>query len=229
MTKKIRIMAEIEPKEYINKKTNNGYVIGMIIFIFAFLIYGGQYFNESYNANVEGKYYLTCCIKAFLNVLSNAFIIGAGPLLIKLVKRSFYKRNLITIYVINAILWMILSIPFYNCIDESNKTGIGLLGAIIFSIAVYNMLRGKENCKENFCDTKYEFRCSNCGTMCREEDKYCKNCKAIFDEQNNNFEQKNSNIDKKDLELRKLKKLLDDKIITKCEFENEKKKILNEQ
>ncbi len=110
------------------------------------------------------------------------------------------------------------------------------------------------------------FKCSECGAICHEGDKYCKNCHAIFDDDNKSIKKESSkkeekfkcdkcgaivsesakkcpkcgekfddegdidtsktNMDQKYSDLKKLKKLLDDDIITKEEFEKEKKKIL---
>ncbi len=75
--------------------------------------------------------------------------------------------------------------------------------------------------------------CSNCGSVVTEEDKICPNCNESFEEeiQEDKKETKNKkksdNINKKYDDLIKLKELKDKKIITKEEFEQEKKKILN--
>lgn len=76
------------------------------------------------------------------------------------------------------------------------------------------------------------FACSNCGAICKEDDKFCENCKEIFDDEDCIHEEimevqkKESDMDIKYRDLTKLKKLLDKDIISKEEFEKEKKKIL---
>lgn len=86
------------------------------------------------------------------------------------------------------------------------------------------------------------FVCDNCGNLVNASATKCPNCGELFednsetknkDDTNNkeNSKKKNdkeskSDIDQKYSDLNKLKKLLDKEIITKEEFENEKKKIL---
>lgn len=74
------------------------------------------------------------------------------------------------------------------------------------------------------------FECSECGARVGEDDKECPNCGAQFASENTTKPKpkktKESAKSKKYNELRELKKLLDDEIITKEEFEKEKKKIL---
>lgn len=74
--------------------------------------------------------------------------------------------------------------------------------------------------KENFT-----FICSECGAIVKYSDKKCPKCGERFDE----VEETSSSIDveKMAADLNKLKKLLDNQIITKEEFDIEKKKILN--
>lgn len=87
-----------------------------------------------------------------------------------------------------------------------------------------------DNCHVKFeCDAEEElFKCDNCGTLVCEFDTKCPNCGVIFDEdEETENEKKKSNMDKKYWDLTKLKKLLDKEIISKEEFEKEKKKILN--
>lgn len=76
--------------------------------------------------------------------------------------------------------------------------------------------------------TKEElFKCDNCGTIVKESTKKCPGCGEKFEDDIKNIYY--SDIDKKYSDLNKLKKLLDDKIITKEEFNIEKKKILNQK
>ncbi|MDD2392256.1 MAG: SHOCT domain-containing protein [Bacilli bacterium] len=74
------------------------------------------------------------------------------------------------------------------------------------------------------------FKCSNCGFIVKESDEKCSNCGEVFedeDEKEDSKKQNKSDMDQKYSNLTKLKKLLDKKIISKEEFEKEKKKILN--
>ena len=85
-------------------------------------------------------------------------------------------------------------------------------------------------CGETFDDDekeKNEFTsvCSNCGAKLKEYDASCPNCGEAFINESYNGDNK-TDFEKKAADLRKLKELLDDKIITKKEFEEEKGKIL---
>ncbi len=81
-----------------------------------------------------------------------------------------------------------------------------------------------------------QFVCDNCGSLVDSSAKKCPKCGEKFDEEDVTEEKSNKNkekkkkkehdMDKKYSDLNKLKKLLDNKIITKEEFEKEKKKIL---
>ena len=73
--------------------------------------------------------------------------------------------------------------------------------------------------------TEDTFICSNCGAKVNDSDKKCPNCGDSFEDDEvliNNT----TSMDQKVSDLYKLKKLLDDKIITKEEFQKEKNKIL---
>ena len=77
--------------------------------------------------------------------------------------------------------------------------------------------------------------CSNCGNIVGALDERCNKCGEFFNSSPNKKHgevaatKTNSNIDKKYSDLKKLKELLDDKIITEKEFEDEKKKIINSE
>ena len=70
------------------------------------------------------------------------------------------------------------------------------------------------------------FKCDNCGALVKESDTKCPNCGESFEDDEE--EKSKTNMDQKYSDLNKLKKLLDDKIITKAEFDKEKKKILRD-
>lgn len=77
-----------------------------------------------------------------------------------------------------------------------------------------------------------KFKCSECGALIDEDSEFCPNCGEKFEDDEIEIIDENNreeNFDDKYDNLKKLKKLLDEGIITKEEFENEKKKILNEK
>lgn len=74
------------------------------------------------------------------------------------------------------------------------------------------------------------FKCSNCGSLVKESDEKCSKCGEVFEDEEeteNSKKPNNSDMNQKYSNLTKLKKLLDKNIISKEEFEKEKKKILN--
>lgn len=76
------------------------------------------------------------------------------------------------------------------------------------------------------------FKCSNCGFLVKESDEKCSKCGEVFEDDEeeeieNSKKPNKSDVDQKYSNLTKLKKLLDKNIISKEEFEKEKKKILN--
>ncbi len=99
------------------------------------------------------------------------------------------------------------------------------------------------NCKYDFSkgiveeqkDEENTFVCSNCGEVISGDENECPNCGEVFEDDELLKEDKKSkekkstrtNMDKKYSDLNKLKKMLDKDIITKEEFEKEKKKILD--
>ena len=91
---------------------------------------------------------------------------------------------------------------------------------------------GKSINKEEQEKNKETFECDNCGALVKESDTKCPNCGESFEEELEEEPKKvkeaKTDLDQKFSDLNKLKKLLDDKIITKAEFDKEKKKILND-
>lgn len=85
------------------------------------------------------------------------------------------------------------------------------------------------NCGEEFVDNEeknedFTAVCSNCGTKVKDSDTKCPNCGEEFETDDD--VDLDTDMDKKVSDLKKLKKLLDSKVINKKEFEKEKKKIL---
>lgn len=86
---------------------------------------------------------------------------------------------------------------------------------------------------------KTMFICSNCKAKVRIDSKFCPKCGESFEDEEETIKEKKSSnkkstsnnvpsdMDKKYSDLNKLKKLLDNDVITKEEFEREKKKVLN--
>jgi predicted ATP-dependent serine protease len=78
------------------------------------------------------------------------------------------------------------------------------------------------------------FKCSDCGEFVDKDCIKCPKCGSYFDEDEDNEisvykKDKYDNFERKYKSLNKLKKLLDNDIITKEEFDEEKKKILNKK
>jgi hypothetical protein len=84
----------------------------------------------------------------------------------------------------------------------------------------------KKEIVEEIINEEYTSVCSNCGTMVKDTDIVCPNCGESFDDEEEVEEEIETDMDQKYSDLKKLKQLLDEKIITKAEFEKEKKKIL---
>lgn len=79
-------------------------------------------------------------------------------------------------------------------------------------------------------ETEEMFKCDNCGALVKESDTKCPKCGEKFDDEEEEVKEEpkaKSNMDQKYSDLTKLKELLDKDIISKEEFEKEKKKILN--
>lgn len=74
------------------------------------------------------------------------------------------------------------------------------------------------------------FKFDNCGTFVKESETKCPGCGEIFEDETseNNKNNTNTNLSQKYEDLTKLKELLDKDIITKEEFDKEKKKILKD-
>lgn len=75
-------------------------------------------------------------------------------------------------------------------------------------------------------DDENTFVCSNCGTKVNNSDNKCPSCGELFDDDDEISQKETTSMDQKMSDLYKLKKLLDDEIITNEEFQKEKKKIL---
>lgn len=123
-----------------NKKVKNT-IIGFTILFVMFLSYAGQLETARRNAGVEIGVRQTACQDAFLNVLLNVICIALIPFSIKIFDSDKYYNKTKYIYIVNAVIWVFLSIPVSNYIYNIDGSGIGLLGSIIYSIAVYNLLK----------------------------------------------------------------------------------------
>lgn len=220
-----------------NKKDSNGIVIGIVIIFLMFLSYAGNNLSELYNADYTGDVNLTAYYYALINVILNLFCIGLVPFICKKINQTLYLKHIKFIYILNAIVWIILSIPLFSIVYQAEENGgFGLIGTTVFSIAVYNLLRRNTklnnssiNIEENNAE---QFKCDNCGALVKESDTICPKCGEKFDDEEEEIIEElkeKSNMDQKYSDLTKLKKLLDKDIISKEEFEKEKKKILNNE
>ncbi len=188
------------------EKKLNGYTIGIIIILFMFLCYWGSCNSLLRRASFDGDASYFSTLLATINVVINIVIVGFIPVIIRLISKDIYRNNVIVIYIINGIISIFLSMPVYKWVlndlfgfEEMIETGnIGAVGSLIFSIAIYNLMRGKESYK-----------------------------KIKEGKQEQSKEKNESNINQMYDDLQKLKKLLDDQILTEEEFEKEKKRILN--
>lgn len=118
-----------------------------------------------------------------------------------------------------------------NPLDERMIASCIVAG--IFAVISYLVLNSKDKKIPIQKKKKVKFKCSECGTLFNEDSIRCPKCGLEFEEEkielNSNMEKEmgsNSDIASKYSDLIKLKDLLDKDIITKEEFEREKKKIL---
>ena len=130
-------------------------------------------------------------------------------------------------------LWNSIIIGFIFCIISINNNGSWNPVPALFYYWINKKAwvyknTSTENIKDDVNDEFFEdinvgdFICDNCGCVVEEYAKFCPKCGEKFE---GSFDE--SNIENKYDNLIKLKELLDKKVITKEEFELEKKKILN--
>ena len=183
------------------KKTEkkDGLVLSIILGIVGFLAMCGTMESQLYEAGYSGNVFLTSLYYS-LKVLGASFLcLMIFPVIICLISYDFYKKHTKIIYIINGAVSFIMTIVTEKkCI----AFGLGGLGILIYSFLLYCIINRIMNYKPN---------------------KVKKESKKMIDE----VETNNTDVDKKYNDLIKLKKLLDENIITKEEFEKEKKKILN--
>lgn len=84
-------------------------------------------------------------------------------------------------------------------------------------------IKKEEKQKNN--EEQYTYICSNCGSKVKDSDTKCPQCGESFDDEE--VVENPTTIDQKYNDLTKLKELLDKNIISKEEFEKEKKKVLD--
>lgn len=187
------------------KNGHNGYLIGSIILLSMLISYWGNNLSSMYNLG-----YIDCELQCFenslVNVLLNTIIVGILPYIIKKINIIFYYNKIKFIYIFNFIFCIIITMPLYENLFDVNG-GIGLLGGIIFSIAVFYFLSGntkeKKNINNNYSKKKksknsnsslnYDeipknnersiesFKCNNCGSLVSKKSKYCLNCGEEFE------------------------------------------------
>ena len=174
-----------------DKKGSNGYIISIVIIILMFMSYAGINESTLRNAGYEGDISSAAFLSALLSIGLNILCVGLVPLITRLIDKRTYIKHLKLIYILNGIAWIFLSIPIYSLVSAEENSGLGIIGATVFSIVIYNFIRGKEKYDLNsksFNSSKTtetaKFKCSECGAICSENDNYCKNCHAIFAEDN---------------------------------------------
>ncbi len=229
-----------------NKKDDRKILWSILLIILMYMSSYGQYLNND-------NYYLqnNASRLALIDLVVCTSIMMAIPFVWRLINRKKFnakkgKRicmwNSIILFIISTITMVTMKIPF-----------IGGVGALIFYF-INKWLFVDENSSEktnekapesasaNFNETNNQkiklsktdkknisvekiekLVCDNCGTLVKKDDVKCPKCGELFEEEENNLTR---TINDKDSDLRKLKKLLDEQIITKKEFEKEKKKIL---
>ncbi|WP_292473468.1 zinc ribbon domain-containing protein [Methanosphaera sp.] len=248
--------------ENIKKKGKNktlGIVILLLVLYFSLC---GQYLNSGNDYFYEhSKEY------ALIDLLIISTMMMIVPFIWRLInKEKFELRKGKKICLWNSIILFVISMILMTIIHFSFIGGIGAI--MYYFINKWLFVNYDENKEEKEVESKKEFICTNCGALCHEEDKYCKKCNAIFEEEkqkkkkevepivcsncgtlitanekecphcgekfedveeinkNNDNEYIKSNMSQEYDDLNKLKELLDNEIITKEEFEKEKKKIL---
>lgn len=172
--------------------------------------------------------------------ISSAFYLGF-PMAYVLSKKTRDEKTIKKLALWNSVI--VAGLTFIYSYD-SNAADLAtsavlfeLLGAILIGITYYfiNYCLYSEDKKKNSIRKKnkehYTSVCSNCGTRVKDSDQKCPKCGELFE--SNETDAKENNKSKSDMtqkysDLNKLKELLDNKVITKEEFEKEKKKVLND-
>lgn len=172
-------------------KRSKAPIAGVVLLLLMYLSYSGSNMSALYKVNYSGNVWGTASLYALLNVAVNTLCIGFLPFILKLVNIDFYNRYRKPIFIFNGILWIIFSIPLFNLIYGANDSaGIGLLGSLIFSFAVYFLINNKVyvDSLDNDADNNVEvstFKCSDCGAIVSENASECPNCGASFKEEDN--------------------------------------------
>lgn len=184
-------------------------------------------------------------VSLLLNLLLTIVLYLGYPFVnVVLMKKKYTKEECNKMALWNSIIIGLLCL-LITTILKSNVAW-NVVPAFVYYLINKNLWVSKKNKNSNKNNDKKDLLCCDkCGTIVNKDDKECPNCGENFDEEIENSndkivkDYKNSKNDKEDKEdcvtdmdkkyndLTKLKRLLDNDIITKGEFENEKKKILN--
>ena len=168
-------------------------------------------------------------------------------------KDNLYKNCILCLFFDFPIRWGFAFVIVYEFLpfDTIPSILVSLIWPVLLTLGNYkqikwnkNKLHNKhivcDNCNElipecskicSYCGKiisfDEEYLCGNCGYAVDEHCKECPNCHLKFENDNSLNASEHTIADNYE-ELKKLKELLDDKIITKAEFEKEKKKILGD-
>ena len=212
--------------------------VGWIVF-WLFIIYmaaGGNYMNIDDPYISDNVFWL-----ALIDVIIISIVMVAVPFILRLINgkkfdiergRKICKWNSILLFVFSVILMSALEIGI-----------VGGLGALIYYYINKWLFVDEEvhDDTDNTVDSDEEddikFYCSNCNNYVDEFDEECYNCGDTFiqdsedtkesEDFEDDEEHSERDVDEKYSDLMKLKKLLDEDIISKDEFEREKGKILD--
>ena len=191
-------------------KKNNSFKWGIILLFIIFLSYTGMYMASLYENDFEGNVQMQSILLSLISIICRLLAAFILPFVVYLCSTKTYIKRIYIIYIIDLLIELLISSfigPFYE--------GVAFTSAFLFILVVYDLLGGKN---DEILD-KYFCKCSNCGALVDMNASKCPKCKESFDEDSNDFETKYD-------ELKKLKELYDEEILSREEFEFEKKKIL---
>lgn len=208
-------------------KSRKKYNLGLIVLLFL-LLYGssiGVYLNSEddyvYETAVKFGTIQFVVVSVIMMIVPLIYRLANNELLDLEKGKKICKWNSIILFVVSTFLYI-----------SANWNFIGGIGAIFYYFINMNLFVGdekanSESIRSQKATTDGYYKCDNCGVMVAEQATECPNCGATFVDEITEQEIIEQNVDQKYSDLKKLKELLDAKIITQAEFNKEKKKILN--